>query len=257
MNDIEQQQKHFEKIASLYRNARNDAKHLFLKKHMWDIFLKELPFPSTEKLNILEAMCGYAEFYSILREHLDRDFTFDAFDYSESMIAYSKERNLDINVWTQDVTTFCATDSYHVICIIGGLHHVHRYTDKVLYSISRALRPGGLFINLEPTHNNPFFALIRRAIYWKNSFFDNDTERGFTTAKLDRTALSYGMHVVRHLYPGLLAYVLWYNPDAFPVLNKGSLSFAENFIKTESKVWGSKLARFFSFATLSCYRKEV
>jgi len=149
---------------------------------MWDVFLKDISFPSVEKLNVLEAMCGYAEFYDILRERLNKDFNFDAFDYSENMIAFSKERNPGINVWKQDVTTFCAPESYHVICIIGGLHHVHRYTDVVLCNISRSLLPGGLFINLEPTHNNPFFAFIRRTIYRKNSFFDADTERGFTTA---------------------------------------------------------------------------
>jgi len=256
MNDIERQREHFEKIAELYCKARKDAKHLFLKKHMWDVFLKELSFPFTEKLNILEAMCGVAEFYNILKERLDKDFTFDAFDYSENMVVFSMEKNPGINVWTQDVTTFCVPDSYHVVCILGGLHHVHRYADRVLHNISRSLRPGGLFISLEPTHNNPIFALIRRAIYWKNSFFDADTERGFTTEELNRAALSHGMHLVKQLYPGLLAYVLWYNPDAFPLLNRGPQHFAEKLIHAESKVWGSKLARFFSFATLSCYRKE-
>jgi SAM-dependent methyltransferase len=257
LNDIAQQREHFEKIADLYNKSRSDPKHLFLKKHIWECFFKELHFPTADKLHILEAMCGSAEFLDILRKHLDRDFTYDAFDYSEKMVAFSKEKNPDINIWIQDVTTFCAPESYDVIYILGGLHHVHHFTDKVLCNISRSLRPGGFFINLEPTHNNPLFALIRRAIYWKNSFFDKETERGFTTVKLNKAALSHDMHLIHQIYPGLLAYVLWYNPDVFPLLNKGSLSFAEKFIMAESKIWGSKLARFFSFATLSCYRKEV
>lgn len=257
MNDIARQREHFEKIAKSYHEARNDPKHLFLKKHIWDVFLKGIVFPSANKLKILEAMCGYAEFCNILRERLDKDFTFDAFDYSESMVAFCMDRNSDINVWIQDVTTFCAPATYHVVCIIGGLHHVYRHADKVLYNISQSLLPGGLFINLEPTHNNPFFSLIRQAIYWNNSFFDADTEHGFTTAELNKMAQSHGLRLVRQLYPGLLSYVLWYNPDAFPLLNKGTLRFAEKLIRRESKIWESALARFFSFATLSSYRKET
>ena len=255
MGDIVQQREHFEKIAELYRKARNDPKHLLLKKLMWGIFLKGLPFPVVEKLNVLEAMCGYAEFYDILKRHLKNDFVFDAFDYSESMVAFSREKNSNITVWNQDVTTFCAPDTYHVVCIIGGLHHVHRYTDVILHNISRSLLPGGLFINLEPTHNNPLFDLIRRVIYRKNNFFDAETERGFTTVELNKAAQSHGMHLVKQLYPGLLAYVLWYNPDAFPLLNKGSLRFAGKFIQMESKIWRCNLSSFFSFATLSCFRK--
>jgi len=224
---------------------------------MWDVFLKDIPFPSAEKLKVLEAMCGCADFYGILREHLGDDFTFDAFDYSESMAAFAKKKNPGINVWSQDVTTFCASESYHIICIIGGLHHVHRHVDKVLRNIRRSLLPGGLFINLEPTHNNPLFALIRQVIYWKNKIFDAGTERGFTTAELNTLARSHGLRLVRQLYPGLLAYILWYNPDAFPMLNKGSMRFAETLIRTEGKIWSNWLVRFFSFATLSCYRKEA
>ncbi|MDR0476892.1 MAG: class I SAM-dependent methyltransferase [Desulfobulbaceae bacterium] len=255
MDDIVRQRDHFEKIAELYRQARNDPKHLLLKKYIWDIFLKGISFPAVEKLNVLEAMCGYGEFYDILQERLDKDFVFDAFDYSESMVAFAQERNPGINIWTQDVTTFCAPNSYDIICVIGGLHHVHRYIDKVLRNISLSLRSDGLFINLEPTANNPIFTWTRQAIYRKNSFFDADTERGFTTAELNKAVLSRGMRLIRQLYPGLLAYVLWYNPDALPWLNKGTSFFAEELIRTESKVWESGLARFFSFATLSCYRK--
>jgi len=258
MDDIVHQREHFESISKIYQESRNDAKHLFLKKHMWDVFLKDIPFPSSEKLNVLEAMCVAADFYGILRERLgDDSFSFDAFDYPENMVTFAQKENPGIKVWNQDVTTFCAPESYDIICIIGGLHHVHWHTDMVLHNISCSLRTGGLFINSEPTHNNPLFSIIRQSIYRKNSFFDNETERGFATAELNTSAQSHGLRLVHQLYHGLLAYCLWYNPGAFPLLNIGSQQFVEKYILLEAKLWGSKLARFFSFATLSCYRKEA
>lgn len=257
MNDLIQQREHFEKIADTYFQLRNDAKHLFLKKQIWEKFFSNVPIPEHDRLHVLEAMCGYAEFYEILRDHSNKEFLFDAFDFSEKMVTFAKERNPHINIWIQDITKFVpSAGSYDIICIIGGLHHVYRHIDTILKNINMSLSKNGIFINLEPTHNNLLFTMIRKIIYRKNSFFDADTERGFSTIELNTKVQYYGLNLVHQIYPGLLAYVLWYNPDAFPILNKGSLSFAKKLICAESKIWNTKFARFLSFATLSCYRKE-
>ena len=171
------------------------------------------------------------------------------------MVDYVRKKHSDMDVQVQDVTTFRADRAYDVVYIIGGLHHVHKYTAKVMANIANSLVPGGLFINFEPTHNNILFSAIRKAIYIKNSFFDQETERGFTTKELDKMACECSLQPVRQIYPGLLAYVLWYNPDAFPLLNRGSIDFARKVINLESRLWSTQFARFFSFATLSCYRK--
>lgn len=253
--DIERQREHFNRIAAKYYCSRQDLRHLYLKRKIWEKFFSDIPLSKKENLHILEAMCGYGEAYSISQSHINQKFSFDAFDYSDNMVQYVRVRYPDMNVWTQDVTTFHTSQSYDLIYIIGGLHHVHKYASKVMQNIANSLVPGGLFINFEPTHNNFLFAAIRNAIYAKNSFFDKDTERGFTTKELDMMAQEHGLQVTKQMYPGLLAYVLWYNPDAFPLLNKGSLPFVQKFVDAESRLWDSKIARPFSFATLSCYQK--
>lgn len=257
MNDIIQQREHFEKIADTYFQLRNDAKHLFLKKQIWGKFFPNVPLPLHDHIHVLEAMCGYAEFYEILREHSNKKFLFDAFDFSEKMVAFAKKRNPQINIWMQDITTFApGKGTYDIICIIGGLHHIYQHIDTVLKNISTSLSKNGIFINFEPTHNNPLFSTIRKIIYKKNSFFDAETERGFSTTELNKKVQYYDLRLVHQIYPGLLAYILWYNPDAFPILNKGSLSFAKKLICAESKIWNTRVARFLSFATLSCYCKK-
>ena len=62
-SSIEQQREHFDKIADIYFQARKDPKHLFLKDAMWENFFRGVVLPDSEPLNILEAMCGYAEAY--------------------------------------------------------------------------------------------------------------------------------------------------------------------------------------------------
>lgn len=47
------------------------------------------------------------------------------------------------------------------------------------------------------------------------------------------------------IYPGLLAYVLYYNPYAFPSLNKGSVKFVEFIFNCEKFLYTSAMGRFF------------
>jgi hypothetical protein len=105
----------------------------------------------------------------------------------------------------------------------------------------------------EPTHNNYLSGKIRERIYKKSHLFDEETERDFTTKQLNTLFLSKGLKLKEQIYPGLLAYVLWSNPDAFPGLNKFSLSFEKMLLSFEKPFWRSNVARFLTFATMSIY----
>ncbi|MDL2279654.1 hypothetical protein LJC15_03195, partial [Desulfovibrio sp. OttesenSCG-928-G11] len=128
--------------------------------------------------------------------------------------------------------------------------------EVVMSNIAKSLKDTGLFICFEPTHNNFLTASIRSIVYYLNSFFDHKTERGFSSKELDGIAKKQGLTPVAQLYPGLLAYILWYNPDAFPLLNRGSEPLAKKYIRWERTVWASRFAYYLSFATLTCYKKD-
>lgn len=249
MKDLEHQQQHFDSIATQYTSSRQDPKHVLLKAAIWKFLFDHIQCKKDYQYNVLEAMCGAADGYGILKEYAFADFQYSAFDYSPKMVKEAQKRLPHENIFVQDITTFSEEDKYDIILVIGGLHHVFKHANIAVRNISNALKTNGLFINFEPTHNATFLRIIREYIYKKNSLFDESTEHGFTTSELNDLMQGNGLTPCCQFYPGLLAYILWYNPDAFPLLNFGSIHFAKSLVTLESKIWFSSFARYFSFAT--------
>ena len=131
------------------------------------------------------------------------------------------------------------------------------HATNVVNRLASCLAPNGLFINLEPTSGNPVFRWVRERIYARNSLFDEETERAFEVSELAMLFSNNNLKQVDQLYPGLLAYVLYYNPDAFPRLNIGTPGLVSFLVKLEKWLWRTKPARWFSFATLSIWQKPV
>ncbi len=254
---IQEQKEHFENIAGLYCEARKDLKHLCIKNFIWDYLFDFINKNNKkENVSILDAMCGNAECYDIIKNKADFTFSYAAFDYSENMVKEAQKIHPEANIFWGDITSINLAVKYDMIFLIGGLHHVYNFKETAVNNISELLNENGLFVNFEPTHNNFLLRKVRERIYKKNSFFDDNTEKAFTTPELNALMNEYGLSPVFQFYPGLLCYVLWYNPDAFPLLNIGSEKIAKTLCMWESKIWQSKLAYWLSFATFSCYRKS-
>jgi SAM-dependent methyltransferase len=204
---------------------------------------------------VLDAMCGYADARDLLRRHLGTDIAYSGFDYSDEVVARVRRDQPGIDVWQADATHFHAPRRYDLVVLIGGLHHIHHAAPAALEAIAAAVRPGGWFLSFEPTHGNPLTGAVRNAIYRRNALFDADTERGFSTAELFAMFRDAGLDKVDVLYPGLLTYVLYYNPDAFPALNIGGPAAVRRLFATERPFMRTAIARTLSFATLSLWRK--
>jgi SAM-dependent methyltransferase len=172
------------------------------------------------------------------------------------MINYARKIYPSLSFSIQDVTTYVSEEIYDVIILIGGLHHVYSAADKAVCNLSKALKKGGLFLNFEPINNNYLLKKIRSSIYKNNDLFDDLTEKAFESRELRQLFLNHGLEIVDVLYPGLLAYVLWYNPDAFPLLDHGPLKFVSLLSTLEEKfLWRTRLAYHMSFVTLTISRK--
>jgi len=255
LNDIERQRKHFNAIAERYRQARSHPNHLRLKDLIWASTLDAAPTPRARPLKVLEPMCGYAEGYDIVAKYLSDDISYSGFDYSSTVTDYLQAQHPDRDILCADATRFESDDVWDVIILIGGLHHVPAYAADVVDRLAKCLAPGGIFINLEPTSGNPLFRWVRERIYQSNTLFDEETERAFEVSELAALFSANGLEPVDQLYPGLLAYVLYYNPDAFPHLNVGTPSLVSFLVNLEKWSWRTALARWFSFATLSLWQK--
>lgn len=256
MGDVERQRAHFESISERYLAARGSASHLALKSLLWADFLSRNAGRLASVRRVLEPMCGYGEGKAILEAVLGHRFEYVGFDYSRPLVEEAGRRLPGCQIFVQDVTRFEAQAQFDLVILIGGLHHVHAQSAEVLGRLSRALKPGGLMIGFEPTQNNAVTRAIRERVYRSNSLFDAQTERGFELRELNALYDAAGLRIVDQAYPGLLAYVLYYNPDAFPALNRGGVGLVRWLYALERRLYRSAPARWASFATLTLLERR-
>lgn len=255
VNDLEQQREHFNGIAEKYFSARNHPNHVALKRLIWEHFFRRHPSIAHEVRSVIEPMCGMAEGYEILRQNTRADFDYLGFDYSEAMVEIARKDKPNLRVEWGDVTTFTSPVApADLIILIGGLHHVYSRTNDVVANLTKALKPGGYFLNFEPTHNNWLARRARQKIYKTNSLFDNDTEQGFEREDLLAHFEKAGYEKVDEVAPGLAAYVLYYNPDAFPALNIGGPALVKTLFWLDRLFWTNWIGRKLSFATITLWR---
>lgn len=255
IDSVEHQNQHFQSISEEYYRARQDENHLVLKELLFGKMLKDFRMVSDKVIDVLEPMCGYGEGRKIVSKYITKNINYEGFDYSDILIEKVIKSNPEVNIYKQDVTTFKAARQYDVIILIGGLHHVPQNAAMVCKNLCSALRPGGLFINFEPTNNNLLVRGVRSLIYKKNHIFDEETEKDFSLKELNRMYNEAGFTIKKQFYPGLLAYILYYNPDAFPGLNLGKTGMVKRLFAWENRLYSNFIGKFFSFCTFSVLTK--
>jgi len=253
---IAHQLQHFDATAEAYFAARMNKNHQLYKKLLWSHFLKQLPLEHGKDIRVLEAMCGYADGRDIIQSHVGGPIDYIGFDYSATVVDGLKKMSPDLNVFQQDVSTYSPPkESFDITLIIGGLHHVPHLADQIVANLVEGLKPGGIFLSFEPTHDNPLYKRIRQRIYNKNVVFDEQSERAFSLSELKSMFLDAGLKPQAILFPGLLAYILYYNPEAFPMLNLGGEWLVKSLFALDSLIMGTSTGAKLSFATLSAWQK--
>lgn len=250
------QRQHFDAIANQYSEARSGANHLAFKNLLWGEFLADKRALFGGRPVVLEPMCGAADGYDLLRKHLGIDIEYEGLDVSDAMIDVARSQHPHLKLSQADVTRLEPRGPYDLVLILGGLHHVPHAASEVVNALGKALRPGGYFLSWEPTHGNRLFKAVRETIYKRNAIFEPSTERAFEVSELFSMFEQAGFRRIDVLYPGLLGYVLYYNPDAFPGLNLGSPRMVSRLWKMERPFMRSWLARKLSFATLSLWQRQ-
>ena len=257
MTKIERQRAHFDSIAAEYYEARRNSNHVLLKSLIWKEFFSRWPGPRRGDLDVLEAMCGFADGKDIIENGLGAPIRYTGFDYSSEVVARLQDARPELQVTCADVTNFTPTKQYDIVMLLGGLHHVPDAAGDVVVRLAAALKPGGYFISLEPTHGNVVFRLIRQVIYRRNALFDSGTEQAFVTDRLFASFRSAGLTLVDTMYPGLLSYVLYYNPDAFPLLNWGGARAVRAAFTIDRPFMRTGIGKILSFATLTLWQKSA
>lgn len=257
VNLVEQQREHFNKISSIYAAARKDAKHLLLKQMIWESFFADKKSLARTCKRVLEPMCGVGEGMQIITKYLTPDIDYTGFDYSEDMVESARHEHPGANIGWADATAYeHRGELFDWIVLIGGLHHVFAVSGDVVSRLGQSLPPGGYFLNFEPTQNCWLTRKIRQSIYQRNAIFDEKTEQGFDLPDLDAQFERAGFVKVDQVFPGMLSYVLFYNPDAFPMLNVGGKWLVYATFWLDHLIRRTWLAKKLSFATITLWKRK-
>jgi SAM-dependent methyltransferase len=255
MDKIEKQKKHFNSISSDYVAGKKEPNYRLLKQLIWDEAFSYIEGDlGGRHISVLEPMCGDAEAYDLFKDRTCQ-FSYLGFDYSEEIVAKLNRDNPELDISLGDVTKFQSEKKFDVIIIIGGLHHVPDFAQAVIGNLAACLNDGGYFVNLEPTSGNPLFRWVRKRIYKKNKIFDEATERDFSIGELEGYFTNAGLKNHKALYPGLLSYILYYNPYAFPALNMGPPQIVKLIFTLEKWLFRLGFTKYFSFVTLGIWKK--
>jgi len=84
---------------------------------------------------------------------------------------------------------------------------------------------------------------------------DHETGGAFELKELNSRYCESDFEVVDQIYPGLFSYVLYYNPEAFPLLNIGDCLVVRVRFGLGRLFFGSIVRLNLSFATMSLLEK--
>ena len=258
MNKIEKQKKHFDSISEIYDKQRNNNVTKSYRFLLWKYFFidlnKRLP---SNNIEILDLMCGSGEFIEIFQKHCNLEFNYTGIDISKNMITLAKKKYQKHKFVCDDVSKLNLNDKkFDLIVLIGGLHHVYDQVDNILSQINKHMNKESIFINIEPTSDFILTEKIRDYIYKRNEIFDYETEKGFKLNELNKSYNLNNLDIVNQDYFGCLCYVLYYNPDAFPYLNKFGKYLLKPLFKLEKFFFKSFIFKKISFATFSILKRN-
>lgn len=221
------QKQHYERIAAEYDVHYND---LYSQKYM-QRFVFEPMFAGidVENKSVLEAMCGGGQTTKFL---LDNRAKVTGLDISPQQTANFKRRHQRAGVLCGSIlNSGIASESFDIVTVVGGIHHMPPYTNESVLEIHRILKPGGYFCFMEP-HSESVAESFRRAWYKRDSLFA-ENEAAVNMSELHERFSRYFDFKNEH-YLGNLGYLLVLNSMVFRVPLKLKPLYSPALIKTES-----------------------
>jgi ubiquinone/menaquinone biosynthesis C-methylase UbiE len=165
------QEAHYDNIISLYDSHYHDAesekyREEFLNPHLF----KNIDLAGKE---VMEAMCGSGACGDFLvRNHA----SITALDISSNALSiYQEKRPQTRTVHASATKTNLPANTYDIICIVGGLHHLPPHTMEGIKEFHRLLRPNGILCFAEP-HDKSLLNIIRKMWYSIDNLFEENEE---------------------------------------------------------------------------------
>jgi SAM-dependent methyltransferase len=198
------QAEHYDRLIENYEAHTTERSSLAYRRRFIDEpLLRGLDLQGRE---VLEAMCGSGLSTGYL---LERGAQVTGLDVSPEAIRLFRSKWPECEASAESLLDFSAPDeSFDVVVVVGGLHHVQPGAEEAIEQIWRLLRPGGYFCFCEP-HSRSFIEPLRKAWYRRDPMFEENEAAIDVEALKARFADRYRF-VTEH-YFGNVAHVLVLN----------------------------------------------
>ncbi len=161
---------------------------------------------------VLDAMCGSGELVQYL---VGEGANVTGLDVSPTVVQLMHKKVPAARAVAGSIFDSGLDDeSFDVVTVVGGLHHVQPRAQDAIVEIHRILRPGGWFVFAEP-HAGSVFDLLRKAWYRVDPFFEPN-EKAVDVQRLMADNVDR-FEFVRTRYGGNLGYLLVFNSMVFRV----------------------------------------
>jgi SAM-dependent methyltransferase len=204
------QKQHYERIGADYDVHYNDAySQKYMRRFVFEPMFEGL---NVENQMVLEAMCGGGQTTKYLLEHKAKVV---GLDISPQQTTNFKRRHQQADVLCGSIlSSGIESESFDMVTVIGGIHHLPPHTKESILEIHRVLKPGGHFCFMEP-HSESFAERFRKAWYKRDSLFA-ENEAAINMSELHQHFSNHFTFKREH-YLGNFAYLLVLNSMVFRV----------------------------------------
>ncbi|RJQ34079.1 class I SAM-dependent methyltransferase [Candidatus Parcubacteria bacterium] len=199
---------------------------------------------------VLEGMCGTGSTTGYLR---DKGAQVTGLDISPKAIELFKTKWPGSEAVCASMTeSNLPGDSFDIIVIDGGLHHLHPHLNEALTEIHRLLKPGGLFFFLEP-HTASFFDKLRKIWYKMDSLFEENE----AAVDLEKMKSDFKDRFIfnKEIYVGGPAFMFVFNSMVFRVPPKLKFLYSDFFIFLDTII-KPLINKYNSFKVLGAWQKK-
>ncbi len=208
--EAEQQQRHYDRIASAYMANLSYPHTQEYMAYLDQVLMDTI---GTGNLGtVAELCCGHGEALSLRDLHFDR---YIGIDVSEKMLerGLAAAGNRNVLFAQGDATrTPIKSACIDTMLMLGGIHHVPDRA-ALFREIRRVLKPTGRVVFREPVSDFVVWKAIRWIVYRMSPMLDQSTERPLTYEETEPVLREAGLSLTRYKTCGFLGFCLFMNSD--------------------------------------------